>query len=247
MQKNSDSDVHEDKEAKKKLQGTWIYDEDEAVAMMIKGDTIFYPDSTSQDVTFAVVNDSLVMHNSTAMKYAIVKLTDNIFQFKNSSGDIIKLKRSYDDMDDAFNKKSPIVLNQGQTIKRDTIINYNDTRYRIYTQVNPTTYKVVQTSFNQDGIGVDNIYYDNIINICIYKSGTCLYKSDFRKQDFHKLVPEEYIKKAILNDIILNKVDKDGIHLKTSLGIPDSQTAYIIHTTISYQGKTKLYIDNDNR
>lgn len=44
------------------LQGIWLNDDDEDdVAFRVKGDTIYYPDSTSQPVYFYIAGDTLVM------------------------------------------------------------------------------------------------------------------------------------------------------------------------------------------
>ena len=60
----------EDETAKEMLQGTWI-GEDDCVAFSVKGDTIFYNDSTMAPVEFAIINDSLVLRGSTETRYAI--------------------------------------------------------------------------------------------------------------------------------------------------------------------------------
>ena len=55
-------EVKEDAAAKKMLQGIWLNDDDEDdVAFRVKGDTIYYPDSTSQPVYFYIAGDTLVM------------------------------------------------------------------------------------------------------------------------------------------------------------------------------------------
>lgn len=47
----------EDMQAKKMLQGIWVPDDEESVAFKVKGDTIYYPDSTSVPVAFKIIGD----------------------------------------------------------------------------------------------------------------------------------------------------------------------------------------------
>ena len=52
--------TEEDLTAKKNLQGIWLDDDDDDVAFRVKGDTIFFPDSTSAPTYFRVERDSLI-------------------------------------------------------------------------------------------------------------------------------------------------------------------------------------------
>ena len=55
------TEQEEDREQKALLQGYWVDDETEALAVLVKGDTIFYSDSTSMPAYFRIVGDSLVL------------------------------------------------------------------------------------------------------------------------------------------------------------------------------------------
>ena len=168
----------EDTVAKQMLQGVWM-SEDEVVTMRVAGDTISYSDSTMAPAYFAVVRDSLVIRGATEARYEILKQTEHIFEFRNHAGDIVKLLKS-DNPDDAkaFTKHAAPPLNQNRLIKRDTVAIVADRKYHVYVQVNPSTYKVIRSTYNQEGIMVDNIYYDNIINVCVYDGGTRLFSRD---------------------------------------------------------------------
>ncbi len=90
-------EVKEDTAAKKMLQGIWLNDDDEDdVAFRVKGDTIYYPDSTSQPVYFYIAGDTLVMKGANMAKYPIVKQAEHIFQFKVQNGDVVKLVKTED-------------------------------------------------------------------------------------------------------------------------------------------------------
>ena len=63
------ADVKEDTAAKKMLQGIWLDGDDEDnVVFRVKGDTIYYPDSTSQPVYFYIAGDTLVMKGANTTK-----------------------------------------------------------------------------------------------------------------------------------------------------------------------------------
>ena len=143
----------EDTEAKKMLQGIWLDEVEEDPSFRVAGDTIYYPDSISMPVYFKIVDDTLILEGSQTIKYPIVKQDEHLFQFVNGSGEVVKLVKS-ESIDDqaAFDTEPPIALNQRQTIKRDTVINVGQQRYHCYVQVNPTTYKVYKTSYNDDGV-----------------------------------------------------------------------------------------------
>ena len=107
-------------------------------------------------------------------------------------------------------------------------------------QVNPTTYKVIKTSYNDEGMEVGNVYYDNTVHFAIFIGAQRLYSHDFRKQDFQKLLPMLDIKQAILSDMEFEKTDESGIHYHALLGIPDTATSYMVEVSVSYQGKLSM-------
>lgn len=72
----------EDLAAKKMLQGIWVNEDEESVAFEAQGDSIFYPDTTSQPVRFQIVEDTLVLHGAEDIKYPIIKQTPHLFIFK---------------------------------------------------------------------------------------------------------------------------------------------------------------------
>lgn len=240
--KSQATDVQEDKQAKKMLQGIWIDEDGEDVAFRMKGDTIYYPDSTSQPVYFYVASDTMVIKGVNEVKYAIVKLAPHLFEFKTSSGDVLKLVKTADKSYlKAFNRESSAVsLNQNKLVKRDSVIAYGSEKYHLYVQVNPTTYKVFRSSYNDDGVEVDNVYYDNIINLNVYKGGVRLFSRDFRKVDFSKKVPASFLEQAILSDISYGRMDKDGVHFVAVLAMPDSNLSYQVEMTVSFSGKLKI-------
>lgn len=233
----------ENTEAKKMLQGIWIDEDTSDPFFRVEGDTVFYPDSTSMPVHFAIFTDTLVLNGSHIIRYPIIKQTPHIFQFKNENGEVMKLVKSDDSEDkDAFDVEHPIALNQRQTIKRDTIVISGNERYHCYVQVNPTTYKVYKPSYNDDGLQVDNIYYDNTIHVAVFKGNIRVYTHDFHKHDFSSLIPKDFLKQCILSDMLMTSSDANGIHYDAQLAIPDSPGSYIVDVAISYKGAMKMSI-----
>lgn len=235
----------EDLRAKKLLQGVWVSADDESPVLMAKGDTIFYPDSTSMPVAFRIVADTLYLIGGITTGYPIELQTEHAFNFRNADGEPVKLVKSEDATDFSyFEMQPPVVLNQRRLIKRDTIVSGPADRYHCYVQVNPTTYKVYKTSFNDTGMEVSNVYYDNTVHLAIFRGAQRVYSHDFRKQDFAKLLPMVDMKETILSDMELESVDDSGIRYAAFLGIPDTATSYVIEVTVNYQGKLSMKLSD---
>lgn len=232
----------ENLEAKQKLQGIWIDEDEGTVFFRAKGDTIYYPDSISQPVYFSVVSDSLVFDSSHPKKWALKLLTDNSLRFINTNGDEIHLQKTNDASYLSLFEKSADALsvNQGELIKRDTVLTCADVRYHAYIQVNPTTYKVFRTSLNEDGVSVDNAYYDNIIHLALYENSKAIINRDYRKVDFSSLVPKEFISQCVFSDILIDKVNEQGVNFVAILTIPDTYTSYKINIFVSRKGTASL-------
>ena len=170
----------ESKEAKQMLQGVWMDSEGGDVSFRVKGDTIFYSDTTSMPSYFKIIGDSLVLGSGTS--YGIVKQSPNVFWFTNQNGDLVKLQKSDDPVDELeFVHDQPQVLTYTQQVKKDSVVTYNGERYHWYIAINPTKYKVVTHSYNDDGLEVENVYYDNIMHISVFNGSRQIFSSDFKK------------------------------------------------------------------
>lgn len=234
----------EDTEAKRLLQGVWVNEENQNVAFQAKGDTIFYPDSTSQPVFFQIFGDTIVMHGQDEVRYPIIRQTAHLFKFRNQNNEEVTLTKSTDRDDSAlFTDRHTIALNQNRLIKRDTIVTHGTDRYHSYVQVNPTTYKVIKTSYNDEGVAVDRFYYDNIVNLHVYHGSRKLFSSDFKKQHFASKVPGDILEQSVLSDIELTKADDRGIHYVASLVIPDTMSSFEVELTIDYGGRLSMSVN----
>ena len=154
---------------------------------------------------------------------------------------MVKLVKTSDPMYlEQFQHAQPVTLNQNKLVKRDTVVNAGEEKLHLYVQVNPTTYKVFKSSYNDDGVEVDNVYHDNIVNVNIYHGSRKIFGRDFRKEDFKEQVPHEFLKQSILSDIVFKKVDADGVHYKVVLAMPDSSMSYQVEVIISLEGKMTI-------
>lgn len=229
----------ESREAKAMLQGVWVDQESGDVSFSVKGDTIFYADSISMPTYFKISNDSLVFASGT--KYGIEKQTEHLFWFRNQNGDIIKLEKSSDPDDEKeFTHNTPKIMTYTHQVKTDSVVSFNGQRYHWYIAINPTKFKVIKRTYNDDGVEVDNIYYDNIMHISVYQGAQKLFSSDFRKHQYGNKVPAKFLNEAILGDMEFSHIDAAGLHFNATLCIPDGASSYLVETLISYSGQMTM-------
>lgn len=229
----------ENKEAKAMVQGIWVDSEMEDVAFKMRGDTVFYPDTTSLPAYFKIIGDTLLIGESG--KYPVVKLSKNILWFKNQNDDIVKLTKSNNPEDErAFVHEKPKAEIVTRKQKSDTVVVYNNERYHCYIAINPTTYKVIKSVYNDDGVKVDNVYFDNIIHISVFKGAEKLYSRDFSKQMFSTFVPANFLSQAVLSNIEFSRVDAKGFHFNSVVCIPDGASCYMLDTRITFDGTMSM-------
>jgi len=233
------SSMVEDTNAKNMLQGVWLNEDDGSVSFRVKGDTIYYADSTSVPAYFRIIGDSLVLGSGT--RYAIQKQSEHLFWFLNQNGDLLKLTKSDNpEVDTEFVHDSPSVMTFTHQVKRDSTVLYNNERYHWYIAINPTKYKVTLHTYNNDGVEVENVYYDNIMHISVYHGSRCLYSSDFRKRQYEKYVPASFLEEAILANMEFSHIDADGLHFNATLCIPNGASCYLVESLVSYTGQMTM-------
>lgn len=227
----------ESKKAKAMLAGVWLDDDTDEPYFQIKGDTIYYPDTHNAPVYFKIVRDTLYTFGNKIAKYKIDKQTEDTFWFHSLSDAIIKLYKS-DDPDDAlsFSKQSTVIPTYTTVTKRDSVVFYKGDRYHAYLYINPSKYKVTKTSYDENGVSVDNVYYDNIMHICVYRGKDLIYGSDLTKMSFKKILPMEFIKNAIFSDIQFIGVGTKGFQYQAWICIPDGSECNIVNIYIDIKG-----------
>ena len=235
--------LEEDLQAKKMMQGIWLDADDDAPSFRVKGDSIFYPDTTSQPVRFWIAADTFYIEGAFKTSYPIVKQSEQVLQFKDQSGEVVHLLKS-NDIEDIhyFDHCSTVVLNQRQTIKRDTVFFAANERYHTYVQVNPTKQKVIKPSINDDGMEVENVYYDNSIRFILFHGAQRVYQHDFHREDFKRLVPEEFLRQSVLSDLVFGSAGGDGVRYVAQLAIPDSFSSYEIEILVTYRGQMSMAV-----
>ena len=229
----------ESKQAKALMQGVWVDEETDEVSFRANGDSIFFPDSTSQPAYFRIVGDSLYIGTAA---YPIEKQAPHLIWFRNQGGDLVKLKKSIDpdDMIAFETKPKPKVLTSNRVVKTDSVVMFGGQRYHWYIAVNPTRYKVAKTAYNDDGVGVENVYYDNIIHISLFRGAQRLFSRDFRKQMYETKVPQEFLAQAILGNMEFHHIDAQGFHFNATLCIPDGASCYLVETLIGFDGQVEM-------
>lgn len=178
------SALEENKEAKSLLEGIWLDDNTETALLRVKGDTLFYADAATAPVAFKIIGDSLITYGARTNGYKIEKQGEHIFWFHSAVGDVIRLHKSDTENDSlAFIHTREIPV-YNEVIKKDSVVTYDNVRYRGYVYINPSKIKVMRPGVSEEGLGVDNVYYDNIIHICVYEGRKSLYAKDITKQMF---------------------------------------------------------------
>lgn len=242
---SKDANVFANKEdtiAKGMLQGIWLNDDSETPLMHIVGDTIYYADLQSTPVYFKILEDTLYTYGSDVARYHIDKQTERVFWFHSLSDNFVKLHKS-EDLNDTVTFSHRVVEaipTYTEVTRKDSIVFYNGTRYRAYVYINPSTMKVAKTTYSEDGISMDNIYYDNIMHICIYEGRKSLYAKDITKQMFADVIPADFLQQAILSDMNFIGIGSAGYHYQALICIPESSVCRIINLIISFEGKLSI-------
>ena len=231
----------EDIAAKELLQGIWLDDETESPLMRVEGDTIYYADSQSAPITFKVMRDTLYTYGNDTAYYKIDKQAEHIFWFHSITDNIIKLHKSEDFNDSlSFVREEVVIPTYTEVTKRDSVVTYNGTRYRAYVYINPSKMRVIKTTYSEDGISMDNVYYDNVMHICVYEGKKSLFASDVTKQMFAQVIPADFLSQAILSDTKFVKVDRNGFHYQAVLAIPESSVYSIAEIEVGFDGKLTI-------
>lgn len=236
------NDSQEERKAKKMLQGIWLDDENDEILFKVQGDTIYYPDVESAPVYFKIKKDTLYTYGKEKSCYKIDKQGEHVFWFHSLSDDIIKLHKSEDDSDSLMmaGYKTRAIPTYTEVTKRDSVVTYNNVRYRAYVYVNPSKKKVIKTVYSDDGISIDNVYYDNVMHICVYQGRKMIYGKDITKQMFIGVIPEEFVQNCLLSEMIFIGARKDGLKYLATLCIPESSVCNLVSLTVSYDGKLTM-------
>ncbi len=228
----------EDDTVKALLQGVWIDADTEEPSLKVDGDTLYYADPNSMPVAFKVTADSLWTYGSTPLAYKLTLHNEYSLTLQYAEGDEVHLTKA-----DATAEEAQTFLHDGEVtvyhevVKKDSVVSFDGARYRGYVYINPSSIRVTRPGVSDEGLGVDNVYYDNIIHICVYNGARRLFSKDVTKEMMSGVVPEDFLQAAILSDMDFYGVDAKGYHYRATVGIPDGASCYLVDLTVNKEGE----------
>jgi hypothetical protein len=226
----------EDLRAKEMFQGVWVSESNEPV-LLAKGDSILYPDSSSQPVRFWINKDSIFLKGAHVTRYMITKQMPHVFLFTNQTGDEVKLLKSDDNsLKKIFFQNRPYAINTFRIEDKDTTIFTTAGYFDCNIHMETTSDRVLKSDYNDWGIEVDNMYLDNLARLTVVTGGQKFYQHEFRKQEFSQFIPKELLARAILQDFQFDHCDDNAMYFSISIGIPDASTGYVIQVRLSNKG-----------
>ena len=209
----------------KVLEGVWLDDNTEQPLFRIRKDSIYYASQINVPMHIAVMNDTLAVYGADTVLYPLVKQTAHSLQFHTPIGDLVSLHKA--DTDTIPFGTTVNIAQPEEVIKKDSVVMYQNKRFRGYVYINPSTMKVIRPGVTEEGLAIDNVYYDNIIHICVYQGTQKLYAQDITKQTFAGQIPADFLNASILSDMEFTGVDAKGCHYLATVCIPDGACYYV--------------------
>ena len=230
----------EDAKAKELFQGLWVSDDNAEPALLAKGDSVFYPDSACMPMQFWIYKDSLYLKGQNQNEYKIAKQSENVFVLINDNGDEVRLVKSKNkDLRASFDNQV-YALNTFLHAQTDTVVRTSMGYFESKITVKTTSDRVIKSTYNANGIEVDNAYLDNVASLSISNQGKLVYMHDFRKQEFASLIDKKFLEKSILRKFEFNHTDEKALYFDAIIGIPDASTSYVIAIRITTDGNLSM-------
>lgn len=232
--------------AKELLQGIWLDEESESPLMRVEKDTIYYADPQTAPIAFKIFRDTLFTYGNDTTCYKIDVQTESSFCFHSITDNVVRLRKSEDGNDSLyFARREMVIPTYTEVTKRDSVLMFNGNRYRAYVYINPSRMRVIKTSYSENGISMDNVYYDNVMHICVYEGRKSLFASDITKKLFTEVVPEDFLSQTILSDMRFMKVNRKGFHYQVILAVPETSIYCIADILVSFDGKLTVSVANE--
>lgn len=225
-----------DPNVKSQLQGVWLDRNTESPVLKFDGDSLLFASKSDVLMPYLVADDTLFVCGVRTVPYQILERTEHSLSIKTPMGDEVSL---YKDEQGAITIEQPAYAATApisSVIKKDKVIMCGNTRYHGYVTINPTSIKVVRPGVTEDGFNVDNVYYDNIIHICVYKGKEEMCGKDIKRAMFEGVVPSEFLSVSILEDMSFQGVKDNRFLFRAVLRVPDGPSYY-----------SQVLIDTDNK
>lgn len=221
------------------MQGVWIDDDSGAPFIKVRGDSIYFASRVNVPIAYRVEGDTLIIYGGEAAKYLIDMMDESTFRFFTASGDLMSLHKSENDtLNFGSLVQSPVP--EHEVIEKDSVIFSQGVRYRGYVYINSTDIKVSSPYFSEDGMYMDNVFFDNVIHICVYQGTQRLFGKDIRREMFEGIVPDDYLRYSILDDMNFIGVSPRGYTYSATICSPGSPSCYCVEVFVSKEGELKL-------
>lgn len=228
-----------DRTAMAEMRGVWLDSYSESPVLKIHNDSICFASQSNVSMPFIVRNDSILILGLQTTAYPIIKRTADFLSFINSAGDKISLIKGTDESIIPSSDSRNAASTPAEVVKKDSVIMYKNERYRGYSYINPTSIKIIRPGITEDGFTVDNVYFDNIIHICVYKGKKRLCGKDIKKEQFKNIVPDDFLNSSILGDMDFIGVNAEGYRFMATVCMPDGP-CYNIELTIDDENNVNI-------
>lgn len=233
----------ENVEAKRLLQGVWINDDSNVPLLFVKGDSLRFIGQSDDPIEFKIYKDSLYTYGYDVMTYKIDRQSEYDFWFHSLSDRIVKLYRSENLEDSLYFKedsqREPMPI-YTEVVQKDSVVFFDNRRFRGYVYINPSSYKINKPTYSDEGIRLDEVFYDNVIHICVYEGSKSLFARDMYKTDFKSFLTDSFYEQSVLVDMSFTGVDAAGFHFTARVGVPESFIHNLIGVTISFNGDMQM-------
>lgn len=215
-----------DPNVKNQLQGTWLDKNTESPVLHIEGDSLFYVSKSDVLMPYKLIDDTLFVYGVHTSAYPITERTEHTIAFITPMGDEMCLYKDEQENVIIEMPSQPEKTVKEKVTRKDSVIMCKNTRFRGYVTINPTTIKVIRPGVTEDGFSVDNVYFDNIIHICVYEGKKQLCGKDIKRDMFKSVVPNEFLSVSILEDMDFIGVKNDSFVFHSMLRVPDGPCYY---------------------
>ena len=233
----------ENVEAKRLLLGVWINDDSNVPLLFVKGDSLRFIGQSDDPIEFKIYKDSLYTYGYDVMTYKIDRQSEYDFWFHSLSDRIVKLYRSENLEDSLYFKedsqREPMPI-YTEVVQKDSVVFFDNRRFRGYVYINPSSYKINKPTYSDEGIRLDEVFYDNVIHICVYEGSKSLFARDMYKTDFKSFLTDSFYEQSVLVDMSFTGVDAAGFHFTARVGVPESFIHNLIGVTISFNGDMQM-------